>query len=606
MSLVATARAAFQLAWQASAWRVLARGVVATVMALTPVAAVWLTKAAIDEVAAGRRDVVPAAAGLVACGVLIGACTPLSAYLAAELDRRVVSLARARLFSAVGSLHGLARLEDPAFHNRLRLAESSGAQVPGETVATLVGVVAAAVSAGGFLVALADISWTMAVVVLVAALPAVVAELMMSRRRARMAWRVAPSERRELFYSQLLLDVQAAKELRLFGLTRFFAERMRRERGRADRQRRAVDRRELATQGLLAVMASLVGGAGLMWAVTGAASGRLTVGDVALFLGSVANLQAASGAIVGMLARLHHDLALFQHFRAVEDVEPDVADPDVARLLPPLRAGIELRDVWFRYGPDLPWVLSGVDLTIPAGAAVAVVGRNGAGKSTLVKLLCRLYEPTRGAVLWDGVDVRQVPVEELRNRIGAVFQDFMTYDMTAGENIGLGDLAALGDSTRITAAARRAGVDDAVTALPDGYDTFLSRIFFAEDDGDGDGDDQAGTYLSGGQWQKLAVARAFMRADRDLLFLDEPSSGLDAAAEHELGTRLRELRTRRTTLLVSHRLSAVRDADVIVTLDGGRVAESGDHAELIRRDGTYAELFRMQASGYQPDEMAPA
>jgi ATP-binding cassette subfamily B protein len=596
VTLLATARAAFLLAWQASAWRIVLRGVVTFVAALAPVVAIWFTKAVLDAVAAGR-SVAPAVTGLVLCGVVIGASTPVMTYLAAELERHITLRARSRLFDAVGSLNGLARLEDPAFHNRLRLAESSGAQVPGDTAATLVTGAGALVSAAGFLVVLARVSWLMTAVVVAASLPAVAIELRMSRRRARMLWQVAPSERREIFYSQLLLDPQAAKELRLFGLTRFFGERMHSERRRANAQHRSVDRRELCTQGLLAIIASVVSGAGLLWAVSGAAHGRLSVGDVAVFIASIASLQATTGAIVGMLARLHHDLVMFEHFLAVERIEPDIADPVRVRILPPLRSGVELRDVWFRYAPDQPWVLRGVDLRIPAGAAVGVVGRNGGGKSTLVKLICRLYEPTHGSIVWDGVDLRDVPVAELRNRIGAVFQDFMAYDMTAAQNIGLGDLAAVGDSARIRFAAECAGVHDAVTALPGGYETLLSRIYLDDEQPD----EQAGTYLSGGQWQKLATARAFMRADRDLLILDEPSSGLDATAEYELTNTLRELRRGRTSLLVSHRLGALRDADVIVTLDGGRVAEIGDHTSLTQRNGVYATMFRTQASGYQPD-----
>ena len=596
MTLLASARAALLLAWQASPWRVLVRGVVAVVTALVPVLAIWFTKAVLDAVASGR-PVLVAVIGLMACGVVMGASTPVTSYLAAELDRNVTLRARARLFEAVGSLNGLARLEDPAFHNQLRLAESSGTQVPGDTVATLVTGAGSLVTAGGLLTVLAGISWPMTAVVLVASLPAVGVELRMSRIRARMLYQVAPSERREIFYSQLLLDPQAAKELRLFGLTRFFGERMQRERRKTNAQHRGVDLRELRTQGMLSLVAAAVSGAGLLWAVTDAAHGRLSVGDVAVFIASVTSLQAATSAVVGMLARLHHDLVMFQHFLAIERTEQDVVDPVATRELPPLRSGIELRNVWFRYAPDQPWVLRGVDLTIPAGAVVGLVGRNGAGKSTLVKLICRLYEPTCGTIQWDGIDLRDVPVAQLRNRIGAVFQDFMAYDLSAAENIGVGDLAALTDSARIVAAAERAGIHDTVAALPRGYETFLSRIYVD----DGQLDPHSTTYLSGGQWQKLATARAFMRSQRDLLILDEPSSGLDAAAEYELHHRLRELRQGRASLLVSHRLGSLRDADVIVALDGGRVAEVGDHVSLTRHNGIYAAMFRMQAAGYQSD-----
>jgi ATP-binding cassette subfamily B protein len=235
-----------------------------------------------------------------------------------------------------------------------------------------------------------------------------------------------------------------------------------------------------------------------------------------------------------------------------------------------------------------------VNLTLPRGSVVALVGLNGAGKSTLVKLLCRFYDPDRGSIRWDGVDVREMPVADLRQRIGVLFQDFMCYDLTAAENIGFGDLGALHDRDRIVDAARRAGVDRAVERLPRGYDTLLSRIF-----SDPDGDDtDAGAGLSGGQWQRLALARTLLRSDRDLLILDEPSAGLDAEAEHAVHERLRTHRAGTTSVLISHRLSAVRRADAIVVLAHGRIVEHGTHAELMTLGGRYARLFELQANGY--------
>jgi ATP-binding cassette, subfamily B, bacterial len=308
--------------------------------------------------------------------------------------------------------------------------------------------------------------------------------------------------------------------------------------------------------------------------------------------------------VIHSVGRMHEAMLLFGHYSFVVGAGPDLPEPVPVNgsrpSVRPLKKGIELRDVWFRYGDELPWALRGVNLTIPAGRATALVGPNGGGKSTLVKLLCRFYDPTRGAVLWDGVDLRELPVAELRRRIGSVFQDFMAYELSAAENIGIGDLGALdgwehGDGARVVAAARRAGCHETLAALPRGYETMLSRTF----DPINHDDPASGVLLSGGQWQRVALARALLRDDADVLILDEPNSGLDAEAEHEVHRRLREHRDGRTSLLISHRLSAVRDADSIVVLSGGTVAEEGSHAALLGHGGLYARLFDLQASGYR-------
>lgn len=398
-----------------------------------------------------------------------------------------------------------------------------------------------------------------------------------------------------MFYATLLTGLRAAQEVRLYGLGSFFRARMVRELCAVNAAERRVDRREVGVQGLLAVLSAGIAGCGLVWVVQSAAAGTVSIGDVAVFVAAVAGVQSALTAGVDQAAQIHQALLLFEHYMAVATVPADLPVPASPEPVPELRHGIELRDVWFRYSEEHPWVLRGVTLTIPAGAAVALVGRNGAGKSTLVKLLCRLYDPVRGSIRWDGVDLQELDPDALRGRIGVVLQDYMAYDLTAAENIGLGDLTAMDDRPRLRAAARRAGADDTVTALPHGYDTMLSRIFGGSPDRD---DPSAGVLLSGGQWQRLALARAFLRDQRDLLILDEPSSGLDAEAEHDLHSRLRTHRAGRTSVLISHRLGTVRDADLIVVLDDGQIAEQGDHAGLVAGGGTYARLYGLQSRGY--------
>lgn len=571
---------------------------------LLPVASAWLMKLILDLLTAGA----PAAQLLVVAATLAGAAAAtgivphLVQYVYTEMERRVALLAQELLFTAVGEFVGLRRFEDPRFLDRLRLADQAGRSTPSQTVVSMLQFIRSAVTVVGFLGSLLVLSPLMALFVLLAGVPMLVAELRLSRHRAQMFLTIGPTERREIFYSQLLTGVESAKEVRLFGIGAFLRGRMLDERRAADAAKRRVDRRTSIVQTGLGLLAALVSGLGLVWAVAAARTGAFSVGAVTMFVAAVAGVQSSMVSLIRQVAGAHQALLMLDHYLAVTSAGPDLPVPAAPRPVPALRHGIEMRNVWFRYSDEHPWVLRGVNLFIPHGSAVALVGLNGAGKSTLVKLMCRFYDPTRGSILWDGKDLRDLDHVALRERIGAVFQDYMHYDLTAAENIALGDLRAIGDHDRLKAAARRAGIHDTIAGLPQGYDTLLSRIFLTESDRD---DPETGVLLSGGQWQRLALARAFLRDQRDLLILDEPSAGLDAEAEAEIHTALREHRRGRTSLLVSHRLGALRDADVIVVLADGRVVESGDHGALMAARGAYARLFALQASGYQDEAPEP-
>jgi ATP-binding cassette subfamily B protein len=570
-----------------------------TVGAVAPVVGAWLMKLLIDRLVAvdgPRVGLAGYALGLGAVGVLTAVCPQLARYVRAELGRQVGVRSRDELATAVDRFVGLAPFEDPAFIDRLRLAQRAGVGGPNGVIEGIVGIAGSGLAVVGFLGSLVALSPAMAGIVLTAAAPAVLAQLAVARQRAAAAWNIGPIERREFFYQVLLSTVEAAKEIRLFGTGGKLRQRMLAERRAADAELRRVDRRELRAQGPLTLLSATVAAGGLYWAVAAARSGRLTIGDVSMFVGSVAGVQAALGGLVAQLAATQEHLLLFGHHQDVLAAELDLPVARPAVPAEPLRGGIELRDVWFRYSPDHPWALRGVRLRIPCGESVALVGRNGAGKSTLVKLLCRFYDPVRGSILWDGVDIRELDPDLLRRRIGAVFQDFASYELSAADNIGMGDAAALDDRPRIESAARVAGAHQTLAGLPRGYDTQLTRLYV--NDGAGDGS-ATGVILSGGQWQRVALARAMVRLDCDLLICDEPSSGLDAEAEYEVHEMLREHRAGRTSVLVSHRLAALRDADRIVVLHEGAVVEEGCHADLMRASGPYARLFDRQAAGYR-------
>jgi ATP-binding cassette subfamily B protein len=269
------------------------------------------------------------------------------------------------------------------------------------------------------------------------------------------------------------------------------------------------------------------------------------------------------------------------------DFEPLVRAPELpAPIRRPMQEGIEFRNVTYAYeGKDAP-ALNNVSFKIARGETVAIVGHNGAGKTTLVKLVARLYDPQAGQVLIDGRDVREYDPDELRGEFGVLFQDYVSYQFSARENIGIGRVERLNDTPAIAEAANKSGASAVIEGLPEGYDTVLGKWF------------DGGVNLSGGEWQKVALGRAFMRAAQ-ILILDEPSAALDARAEHELFLRLRELAEGRTAIFISHRFSTVRQADRILVFEHGSLIEQGSHEELLARGGRYAELFNLQAASYR-------
>jgi ATP-binding cassette, subfamily B, bacterial len=588
--------AAFRLGLAAAPVVLVLYALLAVAAGAVPVASATLLREVLDGLVTGG-NVLPSASGLVAMGLVAGILPAVRGHLFGRLGRAVAVRAMDRLYAAMNRITGIAVMESPVFRDRLRMAQQSGRAGPGQLVDDTLGVIESMIMVGGFLTALVTLNPWLALLAVAAAGPALLAQLRLNRRRAGMLWRISGRARRETHYADLLTSLAAAKELRLLGLGELFRGRMRREMAGANQEQTRHDTREVLVRTTLAAVTATVAGAGLLWAVREVTHGRLTIGDISMLMAALVGVQTGLGALVDRFGSAHENALLFDHYRTLVKARPDLPAPAQPVALGPLRTAVELRDVWFRYGPDQPWVLRGVTLTIPAGQAVALVGLNGAGKSTLVKLLCRFYDPTRGGVSWDGHDLRDADVASLRDRVGAVFQDFMAYELSAAENVGVGDVAALTDRPRIEAAATRAGIHRTLAALPKGYDTMLSTAYYGEDDLT---DPTHGMLLSGGQWQRVALARAFLRGDRDLLMLDEPTAGLDPEAEHELHTRLRRHREGRTSLLISHRLNTVRDADRIVVLADGKVTEEGTHEELLDRGGDYARLFALQADGYQP------
>jgi len=321
-----------------------------------------------------------------------------------------------------------------------------------------------------------------------------------------------------------------------------------------------------------------------------AAEQLLSVGDVVIVVAAVASVAGSLTGFFGAFAGVEESTLFFAKAQGV------MGRPETIHISPapvpvtPIQKGIEIADVSFRYDSDLPWLLKGVSFEIPSGKCVALVGANGAGKSTLVKLLLRMYDPEQGAILWDDQDIRRFAIEELRARIGVVFQDFVRFDMSVRDNIGIGNVEYMFDRQRIEAAARAAGIHTMITSLPNGYETFLSRMVVPDER-------TRGTDISGGQWQKLALARMYLR-DGDFLILDEPTASMDVQSEAKLFQEFMRIKQNKTTLVITHRLSTSRMADYVAVLADGRIAEYGSHEDLLAAGGYYSQMYATHQQHY--------
>ena len=584
-----------RLAWEADRPGVVAVAALTALLAAVPSAIAWVGKLIVDAVVAasapggtGRERVL----GLVGLELLLMALS-LGAGRLLGLRRELM---RARLGNRVNEriLEKALELEvrhfeDAEVYDKMQNARREASARPMSLVTQSFTVAQHGATVLGLSALLWRLSPWSVLIIVASALPAFVAEARLAAESFRVnSWR-APEGRKLNYLEWLLTRDGHVKEVKLFGLGPLVLSRYRALFGKFyDEDRRLAVRRMAWGVGLGLLSLGVFYG---MYALAAgrAARAEISLGDLILYLAVFRQGQSSVQTVLGAVGAMYED-ALFMSNLATYLAIPAGGEAPRRRppASPPRGHPLEVRfdGVSFRYPGRDDWALREVSLTLRPGEKLGLVGENGAGKSTLVKLLLRFYDPTEGSVRYGGVDIRDMDVGDLRRRMGAVFQDFVRYQFTAAENVGLGNPALLEDRRRIRLALERAGALAVVDALPLGLDTVLGGWF------------EAGHELSAGQWQKLAVARAFMREDAEVLVLDEPTASIDAEAEHELFQRFRALAADRSAIVISHRFNTVRIADRIAVLHGGRVVEVGSHRELLDRDGRYAHLFRLQAQGY--------
>ncbi len=500
---------------------------------------------------------------------------------------RVVRHVKVQIMEKAKSLD-LASFDQPAFYEKLENANREAGNRPIAILSSTFQVISTVISLVGYAVILAGALPLAALAIAVAAIPSAVVNFVF-RRRSFAYMRMRSVDRRQMnYYADLAVNKDLAKEVRMYGLGDELTERYNNVFERYYHGLKRLIIKENIWQIFFAVLSALLNCLFFAVIAYGVFKGDYRIGDYTLYTGALTSIASSVNALISTSASIYEGTLFIDNLLSFLK-EKSLVVPRLAEPLKPRRGvphTVEFRHVSFAYpGTEKP-VLDDVSLTFRPGETVALVGLNGAGKTTLIKLLTRLYDPTAGEILLDGHDLRDYDTAALWHLFGIIFQDFGKYAASISDNIRFGDLTRATDPAAIRESAERAGADGFIQKYEKGYDTQLMRYF-----------DRDGAELSGGQWQKLSIARAFY-SDADIIILDEPTASLDPLAEQEIFRQFDELRTDKTTVFVSHRLSSATTASKIVVLENGHVEEEGTHRELMERDGKYALLFRTQADRY--------
>jgi len=582
----------FRMVWEASPLAVTFSIVLRLLVAVIPVALLAVTRVIIDSIydLTSQHHALPGyfwwlvalEFGIASLATILGRLTGFCDTVLADKYTRHVST---RIMEHASRLD-LTRFEDPSFFDKMERARVQGTdrvmmiQMTGQLIQQ--GITTASLAAGILFYS----PWIL-LFLCVCVLPAFLGETHFAFLGYSLNFEQTPTKRLMEYFRVLAGSKESAKELKLFRLGPFLVRRYKTLSDELHRQTVELAKRKLFFGGLLTVLGTVGYYGTYAYVIYETVHGALTLGQLTFLAGAIAgastNIQSFFTTFSGIADQALFMTDLLDFF----SVRPQIVSKPGAFVAPrPIRRGIEFQGVWFAYPGNQNPVLRDINFRIDPHERIALVGENGQGKTTIAKLLTRLYDPTAGRILVDGVDLREYDMEDWWNEIGVIFQDFVRYDMTATENIGVGRIGVLSNRYHIQVAAMKSFADRVIRKLPKGYQQLLGTRF------------EGGVDLSGGEWQKIALARAHLR-DAQVLILDEPTASLDARSEREVFERFADLTQDKMTLLISHRFSTVRMADRILVLEGGRIAEEGPHDRLVRDGGRYAEMFEWQAAGYR-------
>ncbi len=580
-----------RILWESSRSAVIWGIVLRIVAAALPFAMAKVAQYIINGIAGALRQhalaphfwqLVAAEVGL---NVLLGLVMRAIDYFDALQGNRYTQYISVRVMEQAATLD-LTTYEDPVFYDRLERArvQATDRLVMIQQMGRLFQQI---LLTAIFSIALAWASPWLLLMLAVGVLPAFLGEAHYAFLGYAKNFRQTPTKRQMDYLREVVGGRQGAKEVKLFGLSQFFSERFQTLANEIYREDIALSRSKLIVGGLLGIVGTLGYYGAYIFVIWRTLGGNYDIGQFTFLTAAIqqasSNLQQVFSTASGIAdqALFLTDLVAFFDMKATVQSKPNALS--VPR---PVRTGFEFRNVSFTYPGTSRTVLKDFNFLLEPGQRVALVGENGQGKTTIVKLITRLYDPTEGQILLDGIDLREYSMEDLHQEIGVVFQDFMRYEMSALDNIAVGSINKIDDRSSIESAAHKSLADTVITKLEHHYDQILGRRF------------EGGVELSGGEWQKMALARAYLR-DSQLLVLDEPTAALDARSELEVFERFAELTEGKMALLISHRFSTVRIADRIVVLSNGRLIEEGNHQSLMNTGGLYAQMFEMQAASYR-------